>query len=56
MWLPLNRAAFLILNAYENADDDTQATIKTLLVQQIQILKKQTHAASKLLLKNLNLV
>lgn len=54
-WFPLNRASFLILNAYENASETTQSTLKALVSKKIAILKKQKHAASKLLLKNLAL-
>lgn len=54
-WLPLNRACFLLLNAYENADADTQKKLKSIVASKSSALKKQKHAASKLLVKNLNI-
>lgn len=48
-WLPLNRAAFLLINAFKNGDDDVQEKIKTLVTKHKKLLKSQNHAASKIL-------
>lgn len=48
-WLPLNRATFLLIKAYENGDADVQQQIKTLMTKQKKLLKSQKHAASKIL-------
>lgn len=54
-WIPLNRASFLLLVAYENGTDETCQQIKDILRKNVPLLKKQTHTASKLLIKKLEL-
>lgn len=48
-WLPLNRATFLLVDAYKGGDDDVKQQIKTLVSNEKQLLKSQKHAASKIL-------
>lgn len=55
MWLPLNRATFLLIKAYENGDAEVQQKIKTLVTKQKKLLKSQKHAASKILSESLAL-
>lgn len=50
-WLPLNRATFLLIKAYETGAADVQQQIKTLVTKHKKPLKSQTHAASKILIK-----
>lgn len=54
-WIPLNRATFLLIKAYENGDDDVKQKIKSLVTKQKKLLKSQTHAASKILIELLSL-
>lgn len=54
-WLPLNRATFLLVDAYKSENQDVQQNIKTLVTKQKKLLKSQSHAASKILSEILGL-
>lgn len=54
-WIPLNRASFLLLVAFENGTPATCARLRTLLKPNAAQIKKQTHTAAKLLIKKLTL-
>lgn len=54
-WIPLNRASFLLLVAYENGTEETQSQIKKILLKNVAQLKKESHVAAKLLVKKLEL-
>lgn len=54
-WIALNRASFLLLVAFENGTEDTCSQLKAILQKNVALLKKQTHTASKLLVKKLEL-
>lgn len=54
-WLPLNRACFLLVNIFENGSSETQSALKKSIKPHVKILKKQTHAGSKILQTKLEL-
>ncbi|XP_017782366.1 PREDICTED: protein penguin [Nicrophorus vespilloides] len=52
-WAKLNRACFLLLEIYKNNSEEVQSELKTKLKSHIKLIKKQSSAGSKLLLKNI---
>ncbi|XP_031628885.1 protein penguin [Contarinia nasturtii] len=54
-WLPLNRATFLLIKAYEGGDEEVQQKIKSLVTKQKKLLKTHNHAGSKILTELLGL-
>lgn len=54
-WIPLNRASFLLLVAFENGTPATCAQLRKLLKPNAALIKKQSHTAAKLLIKKLTL-
>lgn len=54
-WLPLNRAVFLLLIAFETGDATTCERLRAVLKPHAALVKKQTHAAAKLLAKKVGL-
>lgn len=48
-WLPLNRATFLLIEAYKGGDQEVQQKVKSLVLKQKKLLKSQKHAASKVI-------
>lgn len=54
MWIPFNRACFLLVDVLENGNESTKTTFEELLKDQKDLLNKQTHAGSKILKKKLN--
>lgn len=56
VWVELNRACFILLNIYENCQDETvQSELKELLSTHLSTLKKQKHTGAKLLMDKLGL-
>lgn len=54
-WLPLNRAVFLLLVAFETGTEATCERLRAVLQPNAALVKKQTHAAAKLLVKKVGL-
>lgn len=51
----MNRASFLLLKSYQNATADVKDKLKSLIALKEALLNEQTHAASKLLIEELQL-
>lgn len=55
LWIPLNRASFLLLVAFENGTPETCDKLRAVLKSNAALIKKQSHTAAKLLIKKLQI-
>lgn len=54
MWIKINRACFLLVEVFENANDEVKEKLRALIKEHKTIISKQKHAGAKILLQKIN--